>query len=176
MRQRIKIPDRHAQPRDAAFDLRGVAGKFLAERQRRRILGMGAADLDDMCERLFLLAQRAVKRLERGNEIVGDAHRGGDVHCGRERVVRRLAHIDVVVGMHRCLGAELAAQQFIGAIGDHLVEVHVGLGARTGLPDHQRKMIVELAVDHLTRGADDGAGAALVDQSKLAIGFAPRQA
>ena len=32
-------------------------------------------------------------------------------------------------------------------------------------------MIVELAVDHLARGADDGAGAALVDQPELAIGF-----
>jgi hypothetical protein len=32
-------------------------------------------------------------------------------------------------------------------------------------------MIVELAVDDLARGADDGAGAALVDEPKLAIGF-----
>ena len=73
--------------------------------------------------------------------------------------------------MNRRLGAELAAEQFVGAIGDHLVEVHVGLGAGAGLPDHQRKMIVELAVDHLARGADDGAGAALVEQPELAIGF-----
>jgi hypothetical protein len=32
------------------FDLRGVAGEFLAERQRRRVLGVGAADLDDVGE------------------------------------------------------------------------------------------------------------------------------
>ena len=32
-------------------------------------------------------------------------------------------------------------------------------------------MIVELAVDHLARGADDGAGAALVEQAKFAIGL-----
>ncbi len=32
-------------------------------------------------------------------------------------------------------------------------------------------MIVELAVDHLARGADDGAGAALVEQPEFAIGF-----
>ena len=35
-------------------------------------------------ERLLLLAQRAVKHLQRRNEVVGDAHRGGNVHCGRE--------------------------------------------------------------------------------------------
>ena len=34
-----------------------------------------------------------------------------DVHRGRERVVRRLAHVDVIVGMNRLLGAELAAEQ-----------------------------------------------------------------
>src|SRR3984893_1200435 len=175
LRQRIEVPDRHAQPRDAALDLRGVAGKFLAERQRRRILGVGAADLDDMGERRFFFAKRAVKRLERGNEIRRHSHRGRDVHCGRERVVRRLAHIDVIVGMNRCLGAELAAQQFVGAVGDHLVEVHVGLRAGAGLPDHQRKVIVELAVDHLLRGADDGAGAALVEQGEFAIGFRRRE-
>ncbi len=77
--------------------------------------------------------------------------------------------------MNRRFGAELAAKQFVGAVGDHLVEVHVGLGAGAGLPDHQRKMIVELAVDHLARGADDGAGAALVDQPQFAIGFGRRE-
>jgi hypothetical protein len=73
--------------------------------------------------------------------------------------------------MHRRLGAELAAEQFAGAVGDHLVEIHVGLGAGAGLPDHQRKMIVELSVDHLARGADDGARPALVEQLEIPVGF-----
>ena len=33
---------------DAVLDLLGVAGEFLAERERRRVLGVGAADLDDL--------------------------------------------------------------------------------------------------------------------------------
>ena len=73
--------------------------------------------------------------------------------------------------MNRLLGAELAAEQLVGAVGDHLVEVHVGLGAGAGLPDHQRKLVVELAVDHLARRADDGAGAARIEQAEFAIGF-----
>lgn len=32
-------------------------------------------------------------------------------------------------------------------------------------------MIVEAAVDHLARGADDGTGAALVEQAELAVGL-----
>src|SRR6185437_6907 len=91
--QRVEISYRRAQPRDAALDLRGVTGKFLAERQRRRVLGVGPADLDDTGERLFLLAQRAVKLLQRRNQIGGNVHRRRDVHGGRERVVRGLAHV-----------------------------------------------------------------------------------
>src|SRR5450432_3021451 len=60
--------------------------------------------------------------------------------------------------MNRRLGAEFAAEQFVGAIGDHLVDVHVGLGAGAGLPDHEREVIVELAVDDLLRGGLDRAG------------------
>ena len=36
-------------------------------------------------------------------------------------------------------------------------------------------MIVELALDHLARGADDGAGAALVEQAEFAIGLRRRK-
>ena len=42
------------------------------------------------------------------------------------------------------LRAELAAEQLDGAVADHLVDVHVGLGAGAGLPDVEREMLVEL--------------------------------
>ena len=84
LRQRVKISCRHSQPCDAALDLGCVAGKFLTERQRRRVLGMGPADLDDVRECLFLFAQRAVKLAQRRNEIADDRHRCRDVHGGRE--------------------------------------------------------------------------------------------
>ena len=38
-------------------------------------------------------------------------------------------------GMDRPLHADLAAEQLAGAVGDHLVGVHVGLRAGPGLPD-----------------------------------------
>ena len=73
--------------------------------------------------------------------------------------------------MNRLLGPTFAAEHFVGAVGDHLVEVHVGLRAGAGLPDHQREVIVELAVDHLARGTRDGVGAAAVEQAEFAIGL-----
>jgi hypothetical protein len=109
--------------------------------------------------------------VQRRNEIGPDPHRGGNMHGRRERIVRRLAHVDVIVWMNGLLGAQLAPEQLVGAIGDDLVEVHVGLGAGAGLPHYQGEMIVELAVDHLAGGPDDGAGTTLVDQPELAVGF-----
>src|ERR1700675_3943090 len=56
LRQRIQMIHPDTQPRDAALDLGGVAGELLTERQRCGVLGMGAADLDDVSERVFLFA------------------------------------------------------------------------------------------------------------------------
>ena len=52
-------------PLDALLDLEGVAAELLAQRQRRRVLGVGAADLDDVLERRRLVDQRAVQLLQR---------------------------------------------------------------------------------------------------------------
>ena len=51
--------------RDAVADLLSVAGKVLAEGQRRRILGMRATDLDDVGERGRLLRQRRLQQPQR---------------------------------------------------------------------------------------------------------------
>jgi hypothetical protein len=102
---------------------------------------------------------------------VHDLLGAGDVHGRREGVVRRLAHVDVIVGMHGLLGAHLAAQHFDGAVGDHLVGVHVRLGAGAGLPDDEREVIVELAVDHFLRGLDDGLAELRVELAERHVGF-----
>ena len=79
----------------------------------------------------------------------------GNVHGRGKRVVRRLRHVDVVIRMNGFLAAHRAAGNLDGAIGDHLVDVHVGLRAAAGLPDAQREMIVELAGDHFVGGLHD---------------------
>ena len=55
LRQRIELLQRQPVADDAALDLRGVAGELLAERQRRGVLRMGAADLDDAARTPWLL-------------------------------------------------------------------------------------------------------------------------
>jgi hypothetical protein len=55
----------------------------------------------------------------------------------------------------RLFRAHLAARDLDRPVRDHLVGVHVGLRARTGLPHAERKMLVQLPFDHLVRGLHD---------------------
>jgi hypothetical protein len=90
------------------LELIDVAGELLAEGERRRVLQVGAADLHDRLKSAALGLERFAQRLGRGERIV-DRRGGRDVHRGGEDVVRRLAHVDVVVGMHQALLSPLAA-------------------------------------------------------------------
>ncbi len=135
---------------------------------------MGAADLDDVGEILGLPVQRLVQVLERRDQIAGDFLARGDMHDGREGVVRRLAHVHVIVGMHGLLRAHDAAEQLDRAIADHFVGVHVGLRARAGLPDHEREMIVEFSLDDFVGGLADRLREFRVEQAKFLIGHRSR--
>jgi hypothetical protein len=154
---------------ESRLHLRGVAGEFLPERQRRGILQVGAADLDDVGEFLALALERRVQMRQRRQQVSGDLGCCCDMHRGWEAVVRRLAHIDMIVGMHGRVGAGLAAEHHVGARRNHFIHVHVGLGSGAGLPHDQGKVIVELAVDHLLGCAHDRLGAAGVEQAELMI-------
>ena len=68
-----------------------------------------------------------------------------DIHRGREGVVGRLRHIDVIVGVNRRLAAERRAGELAAAVGDHLVHVHVELRAAARHPHMQREHVVMLA-------------------------------
>ena len=171
LRQRIKLAQAELDPGDAGGDLRRIAGKLLAKRERRRILGVGAADLDDRRKRFGLARKLGVQMLQRRNKPARYFLRRGNMHRGRENIVRGLAHIDVIVGMDRRFGAARAAENLVGAIGDHLIDVHVALGAGASLIDRQREMIIELAVEDFLRRLDDRSCPARIDEAKRAIGL-----
>ena len=156
---------------DPVRDLRGVAREFLPERDRRGILRVCPPDLDDLGELGLLVLERAMKLAQRGQQLVVDLLGGRDVHGRREGVVGGLRPVHVVVGMYRVLGADLATQHLDGSVGDHFVDVHVGLRARACLPDGQRKVVVELAFRHFARRLRDGVGALGVKVFQGLIGF-----
>ena len=132
-----------------------VPGELLPQGQRRCILHVSAADLDDLVPSLGLDVQRVAQRAHRGQELGRRRHPGGDTHGGREGVVGRLRHIHMVVRMHRVLRAEWRAGKLAAAIGDHLVHVHVELGAAAGHPDMERKLIWMLPRQDFVAGPRD---------------------
>ncbi len=119
---------------------------------------MRAADLDDMSPFLGLGSKNPLQAQQRRLQLPLGGEHGGDMHGRREAVVGRLAHVDMIVGMDRRLPAARAGQHLVGAPGNDLVDVHVGLGAAAGLPDNERELLVELAGGDLGRSGLDGVG------------------
>ncbi|EAU43488.1 hypothetical protein R2601_23383 [Salipiger bermudensis HTCC2601] len=158
LRQLVDVGQAGLDAGDALADLVRVARELLAQGQRRSVLGVGAADLDDVLERVSLGFQRGGELLQPRQQHVARLHGDAHMHGRRESVVRRLAHVAVIVRVDGLFRAHLAAQHLDGTVRDHLVGVHVRLGARAGLPDNEREVVVELAVDHLAGGGDDGVG------------------
>jgi hypothetical protein len=151
------------------IELRHVAGKFLAERQRGRVLQMRAPDLDNVGERRGSARQRRVEARERRNEVARYRFRGGNMHRGRKYIVRGLAAIDFVVRMHEPARPARTPQQFRCAIGEDFVDVHVGLGPGSGLPDRERKLISEPAGDSFVGRGDNRFGGGRLKNTKLQI-------
>ena len=96
------------------------------------------------------------------------------MHDGREGIVRRLAHIDVVIGVNGFFTAHFAAENFDGAVGNNLVRVHVGLRARPGLPDDQRKLTGQRAVDNIIGGLNNRLTQFGVKDGELHVGLRRR--
>ncbi|MNZ94878.1 hypothetical protein D3C78_1139960 [compost metagenome] len=153
----------------AVCQLGRIARELLAERQRRRVLQMGAADLDDLGKGLGLFGQCRLQLRRRRQQALHQRLHRGHMHGRGKHIVARLAHVHVVVGVHQARIAALAAQQFAGAVGQHLVDVHIGLGARAGLPDHQRELLLVAAGDHFVGGLHDGPGLGGVEQAQLLV-------
>ena len=116
-RQLAQVRQRGVDVREPVVELRDVAGELLAQRERRRVLQVGAADLDDVRE-LAAPCASSVSRsfFTAGFSVALERDHRGDVHRGGKRVVRRLPLVDVVVRVHEALLAALAAEQLGGAV------------------------------------------------------------
>jgi hypothetical protein len=91
------------------------------------------------------------------------------VHRRRKAVVGRLAFVDVVVRVDRLLSAAFSGEDLVCAPGDYLVGVHVRLGARSGLPDDQGKLAVEIAASDLARRLLDHFGNLRVEPGNTCV-------
>src|SRR6266478_4369016 len=119
------------------------------------ILHMSAADLDDVLPLLNLLSNRIVQRLHCRDKPLLHIDRRRDVHCRGKRVVGRLGHVDVVVGMHRGLAPKRRTGELAAPVGDHLVHVHVELRTAARHPHMQGEHVVMLTREDLVADLND---------------------
>ena len=150
-REGAQMLKRVADHDNILFDGGAPAADLLREADRRGVLQMGTAAFDHVGVFFLQAAQRCYKIFRGGEQGLLDGQDRRDMHGGGEGVVGRLGHIDVVIGVQQRLACEL-----VTAVGDDLVGVHIALGAAARLPDDERKVIVELALDDLVAGRCDG--------------------
>ena len=100
-RQLVEPGKRQLDALDVRRQLGHVPGEFLPEGERHRVHEVGAPDFGDVLEldgpRVQRVAQGRRPTEQSEHDLLG--HR--DVHGGREGVVGRLRHVDVVVGVDR---------------------------------------------------------------------------
>ena len=151
-------------------ELRDVAGELLAERERRGVLQVRPADLDDVGER-----RRAWRR----------ACRAASVSAGQQRGARRaLRGGDAASPSGTCRSRTATCSRrrsggsgffepssppsiSIARFAMHLVDVHVRLRAAAGLPDDEREVVVEASLDHLVGGLHDSVRLRLVEHPEV---------
>ena len=125
---------------------------------------MGSSGFDDIRVFLFQPRERVCELIERREQAVFDGLYGRDVHRGREGVIAALRFVDMVVGMH-----ELFAENFIRAIGDDFVDVHIGLCAASRLIDDERKVILQFSADDLVGCLLNRDGSFFIQRAKRKI-------
>jgi hypothetical protein len=133
------------------------APDFLAQSQRRGIHQVRAANFDHLIPFIGFVLESFRQAIQRGNQVVLDLLRNGDVDRGGKRVVGALSHVDMVVGMHRlCLPKAIGSEHLDGSMGNHLIAVHVAGSARSRLEHIDREFGIELAFRHLAAGIQHG--------------------
>ncbi|KAH3665169.1 hypothetical protein OGATHE_003984 [Ogataea polymorpha] len=114
---------------DAVGQLLNIATELLSESQWSGVLQVGSADFDDIGKLLGLLVKRVSQSPHFWQQVVGDLCDGSNVHHSWKSVVGRLRHVDVIVWMHRFLGAQGSAQNLNSPVADYLVGIHVRLSS-----------------------------------------------
>src|SRR2546425_10444876 len=83
----VEAVESHGDASAVAIKHINVAGKFLAERKRRGVLQMGAADLDDVRKFFRFSIERIAEIFYRGEQAARGFRGGGDVHGRGKGVV-----------------------------------------------------------------------------------------
>src|SRR5690606_25045377 len=86
-----------------------------------------------------------------------DSFISSNVHTGWIGIVRRLRFIDIVIWLEdEFTFADFTSGKYLRTIGNHLINVHIGLRPRTRLPDDQRELVVQFTLQNLITNSCNG--------------------
>ncbi len=143
----------------------GVGAKFLAHRDGHRILQVGATRFDHIGEFNRFGFEGLGQMIDDAQQFI-DAPQGAQANRTRDGVVGALSHVDVVVGVDWFFAVvEGIAEDLIGTIGQHFVQIHVVAGAGAGLEGVYHKLIGMLTGNHFVGCTDNSAGDGGVEQA-----------
>ena len=115
----------------------------------------------------------ALELLQQGDDLAFQAPQHADARHAQGRrvsVVGGLVQVDVVDGVDRRVVAQRPAQQLQGPVGQDLVDVHVGGGARPALEGVDDDVPVEHSLHHLGAGGLDGLERRLIPPAQFVVG------
>ena len=105
-----------------------------------------------MIERPGLLRERVPQVHERWDQLPLHRHARRDMNGRGDDVVRRLAEVDVVIGVHRPGDPD----DLVGAASHDFVGIHVRRGARSRLIDVHDELAIQVADRYLLSRSSDG--------------------
>src|SRR5882672_1830628 len=125
---------------------------------------MSAAGLHEVRELPRLAIEGGVQVAQCGQELVLEFERSADMDRGGYHVVAALAHVDVIVRVH------FPPQLGTCEVRNHLVDIHVGTGARAGLEHVDGKLCIMLAVGDGARCCGDTRGYVCIEHAEVLVG------
>ena len=130
---------------------------------------MRPSDLDDVPELFRLRFERGVQFLQRRIEAMLELFRRADVNRGRDHVIARLTHVDVIVRVDRIFRADRFAGELAGAVRDYFIRVRVRARAGTGLENVEREMLVQFAFYDFFRRLNDERAPMGIEQPQIGV-------
>ena len=130
---------------------------------------MGAANLHDVLPGLTLGGKSLAETLDLRQQSVLDAGGSSDVDRCWEGVVGRLRTVDVIVGVYGLMAAQWLPLALRCQVADHLIDIHVRLGAASGLPNPEGELIVVTTLGNVSRHRHDQVASVVVQYPQASV-------
>src|SRR6266480_2535495 len=157
-------------PLDPVTDHTRVATKLLTQSNRDSVLKVGPTCFDDIVKLSRLPLKSLSQDTQAWQKFANNLFRRRNVNRRWEDVVRRLAHVHVVIRVNYRLVPSLPPEMLDRAIRDDLVHVHIRGSPATCLEDVNNELVVKSSLHYLLGRGDDSLALLRVQQSQLHVG------